>query len=131
MSEYEQKLESASMSEREEIAPCNKHSFPVLFVMGVGCALCHIREIESKLTDYKNANVILAGKVAEMEGKCAEWIHMSERGPAKHHSVITWDGEEMIDDMRTIDELTGQLVFTLGDVTHWMEWPEPPTDKSN
>ena len=90
-----------------------------------------IKELESKLTDYKNANVILAGKVAEMEGKCAEWIHMSERGPAKHHSVITWDGEEMIDDMRTIDELTGQLVFALGDVTHWMEWPEPPTDKSN
>ncbi|RLA51605.1 MAG: hypothetical protein DRR42_09810, partial [Gammaproteobacteria bacterium] len=39
-----------------------------------------IAELESKLTDYKNANVILAGKVDEIEAENG-WIPISDLSP--------------------------------------------------
>ena len=74
-----------------------------------------IKELESKLTDYKNANVILAGNVAELEKRLTSEHELRSAFHAladtrRAYLLIKGFGEASISDADT--------------------WPTPPTDKS-
>ena len=46
MTSYEEKLKAVNRGDYE-IEPCKNHSFPVEYIVGAGCALCYIKELES------------------------------------------------------------------------------------
>ena len=70
---------------------CDKHPFPVLYIPSVGCAMCHIKELQLENERLRAENERLNGRINEVnsyrtnEQKAYEaaqrWIPVSERLP--------------------------------------------------